>query len=62
MVAFVNRLLAKRATRFVYSNEADFAWKKTDQIIGNKDDFLTAVGEGRSNKDAALNGELTGNR
>lgn len=52
MVAFVNRLLAKRATRFVYSNKPDFLWKKADQVIGNRDDFLTAVGEGRSNKDA----------
>jgi uncharacterized protein DUF4238 len=53
IVASVNRLLAQRATRFIYSAKPDFEWKRTNQTIGNEVDFLTAVKEGRGNKDAA---------
>lgn len=53
MVALFNLIVTKRATRFVYSTKPDFVWKKADQTIGNKDNFMVAVKEAQSNKDAA---------
>jgi hypothetical protein len=53
MVALFNLIVTKRATRFVYSTKPDFVWKKADRTIGNKDDFLAAVKEAQSSKDAA---------
>lgn len=47
MVATTNALALRKVTRFLYTPEADFFWKKEDNSVGGVSDLFAAIAEYR---------------